>query len=169
VWERRFERHRRTVLAAGILGAILLVVAEFAPLLHVHAAGHAHPVRTVTTSSHDSYAQVPIAVLAVALAWSAWRSGSRFALLAVGVLGLLALGIAVFGDLPDAHSTGLVGSTRTGLASASSSPAIGLFLETAGGIFLVLTAAGGMLLEPIPGVPRKPPREPSTSRTRSAS
>jgi hypothetical protein len=169
VWERRFERHRRTVLAAGILGATLLVVAEFAPLLHVHAAGHAHPVRTVTTGSHDSYAQVPIAVLAVALAWSAWRSGSRFALLAVGVLGLLALGITVFGDLPDAHSTGLVGSTRTGLATASSSPAIGLFLETAGGIFLVLTAAGGMLLEPIPGVPRKPPREPSTSRTRSAS
>jgi hypothetical protein len=169
VWERRFERHRSAVLAAGILGATLLLVAEFTPLLHVHAAGHANPVRTITTGSDHSYAQIPIALLAAALAWSAWHSGSRFALLAVGVLGLLALGITIFADLPDAHSTGLVGSTRTGLASASSSPAIGLFLETGGGIVLILTAAAGMLLEPVPSLPRTPRGEANASRTRSAS
>jgi hypothetical protein len=169
VWERRFERHRNAVLAAGILGAILLVVAEFTPLLHVHAAGHALAVRTVTAGSNHSYAQIPIALLAAALAWSARQTGSRFALLAVGLLGLLALGITVFADLPNVHSTGLVGTPQSGLATATSSAAIGLFLETGGGILLILAAASGMLLEPVPSLPRVPPTGTATSRTRSAS
>ena len=116
-----------------------------------------------------SYALIPVAVLSAGPVLAVWRSGSRLAMLAIGVLGLVVLGITVFGDLPDAHSTGLVGGTRTGLESASSSPSIGLYLEAAGGIMLLLTAAAGMLLEPIPSVPRKPPGPASASRTRSAS
>lgn len=168
-WRRRFQRHRNAVLVAGMLGALVLIVAEFTPLLDVHAAGHADPVKTVQTGAHHSYALIPIAVLAAALAFSAWRSESRFALLAVGALGLLVVGITLFADLPDAHSSGLVGSFRTGLASASSAPAVGLFLETAGGIVLILTAAAGMLLEPVPSLPRESEQRASSSRTRSAS
>jgi hypothetical protein len=159
VWQRRYERHRNTVLAGALLGALVLLIAELTPLLHVHAAGHHGSVRTVTTGANHSYALVPIALLAVGLAYSVWRSGSRLSLLALALLGLVVLAITLFADLPDAHASGLIGSPTTGLRSASSSPAIGLFLEAAGGVVLLLAAAAGLLLEPIPSLPR-PPRPP---------
>jgi hypothetical protein len=168
-WNRRYEFHRAGVLTAGLLGALLLLVAEFTPLLHVNTAAHTHIARTVYTGSHHSYALVPIALLAVLLAYLIWTSGSRLALLATGVLGLLTLGVALLGDLPDAHASGLVGSATTGLSGASSSPGIGLYLETLGAIVLILTAGAGLLLEPIPPAPRRRRRPPSSSRTRSAS
>jgi hypothetical protein len=163
--QRRYESHRTGVLVIGVLGALVLVAAEFTPLLHVHTNAHMQVVRTVYTGAHDSYALVPVALLAAALAFSAWTSGSRLALPAIGLLGLLALGIALLGDLPDAHSSGLVGSTTTGLQGASSSAGIGLYLETLGAVVLIITAVGGMLLEPMPIARRRP----SSSRTRSAS
>jgi hypothetical protein len=168
-WQRRFEAHRNAVLAVGLLGAGLLVVAEFTPLLHVHASGHAHLAHSVITGSHHSYALLPVAALAAGLAVNAWRSGSRFALLAIGLLGLLAVGIALLGDLPDAHAVGLVGTPASGLSTATSSPAIGLFLETGGGAVLILTAAAGMLLEPVPDVQPRSDSPAGTSPTRSAS
>jgi hypothetical protein len=168
-WERRFEAHRNAVLAAGLLGAALLVVAELTPLLHVHASGRAHLAQTVTTGSHHSYALLPVAALSAGLAVNAWRSGSRLALLAIGLLGLLAVGIALLGDLPDAHTVGLVGNPTSGLSTATSSPAIGLFLETGGGVVLILAAAAGMLLEPVPDVRAPAGGGAEASRTRSAS
>jgi hypothetical protein len=165
-WKRRYESHRTGVLVIGVLGALALLAAEFTPLLHVHTNAHMQVVRTVYTGAHDSYALVPVALLAAVLAFSAWTSGSRLALLAMGLLGLLALGIALLGDLPDAHTKGLVGSTTTGLQGASSSAGIGLYLETLGAVVLIITAVGGMLLEP---TPMARPRRPSSSRTRSAS
>jgi hypothetical protein len=168
-WQRRFEVHRNSVLAAALLGVLLLVVAEFTPLLHVHASSRLHLTRTVTGGSNHSYALLPVAVLAGGLAINAWQSGSRFSLLALGLLGLLAIGIALLGDLPDAHSTGLVGTVSTGLSTATSSPAIGLYLETGAGALLILAAAAGMLLEPVPDPAPRPPSAPSASPTRSAS
>jgi hypothetical protein len=167
-WQRRFETHRNAVLAVGLLGAALLVVAEFTPLLHVHASAGAHLAHSVTTGSHHSYALLPVAALATGLAAYAWRSGSRLALLAIGLLGLLTIGIALLGDLPDAHATGLVASP-TGLSTATSSPAVGLFMETGAGAVLLLAAAAGMLLEPVPEVRLRPDGRASASRTRSAS
>jgi hypothetical protein len=168
-WQRRFETHRNAVLALGLLGAALLLVAEFTPLLHVHASGAAHLAHSVITGSHHAYALLPIAALAAGLAFNAWRSGSRFALLAIGLLGLLAVGIALLGDLPDAHAVGLVGTLATGLSTATSSPAIGLFLETGGGAILILSAAAGMLLEPVPEVQPRAEAGAAASPTRSAS
>jgi hypothetical protein len=168
-WQRRFETHRNTVLALGLLGAALLLAAEFTPLLHVHASAAAHLARSVITGSHHSYALVPIAALAAGLAFNAWRSGSRFALLAAGLLGVLAVGIALLGDLPDAHAVGLVGTPASGLSTATSSPAIGLFLETGGGAVLILSAAAGMLLEPVPDVHPRGDSAPAASPARSAS
>jgi hypothetical protein len=168
-WQRRFTAHRNTVLALGLGGAALLVIAEFTPLLHVHSSSQIHIATTVTAGSNHSYALVPLALLAAGLAINVWRSGSRLSLLATGLLGLVAIGIALLGDLPDAHSTGLVGTPSTGLSTATSSPAIGLYLETGAAALLLLSAAAGMLLEPVPD-PR-PPQPPQTdiSPTRSAS
>lgn len=167
--EPRLETHRNAVLTGAWLGAALLVIAEFLPLLHVQSSSHAHLVGSVTTGSHHSYALLPVAILAAALVLSTWRSGGRLALLAVGLLGLLAIGIALLGDLPSAHSTGLVGTPTTGLATASSSPAAGLFVETAGGALLLLAAAAGMLLEPVLELEPAAPRTPGGSPPRSAS
>jgi hypothetical protein len=168
-WERRFETHRNAVLGGALLGAVLLVVAELTPLAHVHAGSSARVARTVITGSHNAYALVPVALLAGGLAFVAWRSGSRFALLAIGLLGLLAVGIALLGDLPDVHAVGLVGTTTTGLSTATSTPAIGLFLETGGGVALILAAAAGMLLEPVPAGAPPAERHGSAPRPRSAS
>jgi hypothetical protein len=57
----------------------------------------------------------------------------------------------------------------TGLSTATSSPAIGLFLETGGGAVLILSAAAGMLLEPVPDVQPRGDSRAGASPTRSAS
>ncbi|HEY3728020.1 MAG TPA: hypothetical protein VGL51_12650 [Solirubrobacteraceae bacterium] len=157
------------LLIGGLAGAALLLVAEFTPLLKVHSSAGNHVIKTVATGAHHSYALVPVALLAAGLAYGVWETRSRLALLATGLLGLLALLIALLGDLPDAQATGLVGSATTRFAAASSSPSIGLYLETLGAIVLLITAASGLLLLEPPPARRKPPRRASASRTRSAS
>ena len=59
------------ILAGGLLGALLLLVAEFTTLFEVH--GRRRPrcrIRSVGTGSHHAYALVPIALLVA-------RSGLR--------------------------------------------------------------------------------------------
>src|ERR1700730_8644694 len=113
------------ILAGGFLGALLLLVAEFTVLFEVHVASTTVPLKSVTAGSHHSYALVPIALVAAALAFGVWRAASRPALLAIGVMGVIALLITLLGDLPDAHAKGLVGSSATHFVDASSSPKAG--------------------------------------------
>lgn len=156
---------RIAVLGGGLAGALLLLVAEFTPLLHVHTSVSHQVVKTVSTGAHHSYALVPVALLAAALAVAIWQTRSRQALVATGALGLVALGIGLLGDLPDAQATGLIGSATTRFATASSSPSVGLYLETLGAFVLLITAAAGLLLLPAPAGSRRVRRR---SRTRSA-
>ena len=88
---RRRHRLRLVVLTGGLLGAALLLVAEFAPLLQVHSSASDRVVKTVATGVHHSYALLPVALLAAGLACVIWRTRSRLALLASALLGLLAL------------------------------------------------------------------------------
>jgi hypothetical protein len=157
------------LLIGGLIGGVLLLVAEFTPLLQVHSSARTGVVKTIDTGSHQSYALVPIALLALALALSVWRSRSRLGLLATGVLGLVALLIALLGDLPDAQASGLIGTAAGSFADATSSPSIGLYLETLGAIVLLITAGAGLLLEPAGRPPRAARKPASSSRTRSAS
>jgi hypothetical protein len=134
------------VVAAAVAGALLLIVAEFLPLLRVHSSAYgAGVVQTISAGSHHSYALVPVAVLAVAMAAAARASGNRLALASIGVLGLVALGVALLGDLPDAHASGLIRHGGT-YAAATSSVAVAFYLETLGGVLLLLAAAAGLLL-----------------------
>ena len=75
------------VLCGGLLGALLLLVAEFTTLYDVQDDHRRRLVKSVSTGSNHSYALVPIALLAALLAFAVWRTGSRPALLAIGVLG----------------------------------------------------------------------------------
>jgi hypothetical protein len=138
------------LLLAGLAGAALLVVAEFTPLLTIHTSASRAAYRTVNTGSNHSYALIPIGLLAVFLSYSAWQSQSRLALTAMGVLGVVALLIALLGDLPDAQASGLVGSAATRFTTASATPSVGLYLETLGAVVLVISAGAGLLLLPGP-------------------
>ena len=58
----------------------------------------------------------------------------------------MALLIALLGDLPDAHATGLAGSAARGYVNASSTPSAGLYLETLGAVILIATCGLGFML-----------------------
>ena len=146
---------RAAVLAGGLLGALLLVVAEFTTLFEVRTAAGSTVVKSVGTGSHHAYALIPIALLAAVLAYAVYAAGSRPALLAIGLLGVIALLIALLGDLPDAHASGLVGTAGTHYVAASSSPSAGFYMETLGAVVLVITSVCGfLLLGPSPQVRR---------------
>jgi hypothetical protein len=147
---------RRTALAGGgvggliltgaLLGALLLLVAEFTTLYQVHVATSLNPTKTVSGGSNHSYALVPLALLAAALGVAAARSESRSALLALGLVGVVTLLIALLGDLPDSHATGLAGSAGAGYVNASSTPSAGLYMETLGAVLLIAACGLGFMM-----------------------
>lgn len=141
------------ILAGSLLAALLLIVAEFTSLYDVHIATSSIPIKTVSGGANHSYAMLIIGLAAAGLGIGVWRSGSRPALLALGVLGVVALLIALLGDLPDSHATGLAGSAARGYINASSTPSAGLYMETLGAVLLIATCGLGfmMLGAPVPG------------------
>ena len=136
---------RAAILAGSLLGALLMIVAEFTTLFTIHVETSSRPIKTVTTGPHHSYALLLIALVVAGLAIAVWRDSSRPALLAIGLLGAVALLIALLGDLPDAHATGLAGSSTTRYVDASSTPSAGLYLETLGAVVLVITCGVGFI------------------------
>jgi hypothetical protein len=82
----------------------------------------------------------------------------------MGVLGVVALVIALGRDLPDAQSNGIERSGGT-YVTAAASPRAGLYLETVGAVVLLITSAGGFLLGPS----SRGPVQTISSRRRSAS
>jgi hypothetical protein len=134
------------VLAGGLVGAVLLIASEFATLYEVHTSISRAAIQTVAGHSHNGWAFIPIAALAIMLAYGAARQGSRPALLALGLVGVLSLVIAVAGDLPDSHASGLVGSSATHYVNASSNAGAGLYLETLGSVMLMISCGAGFLL-----------------------
>jgi hypothetical protein len=168
-WAGHSSRAAQAVVAAGLLGAALLLVAEFTPLLHVHSSARdAAVIKTIGTGSHHAFALLPVALLAAGLSLGARATGNRAMLLSIGALGLVALGIALIGDLPDARTSGLVGHAGGTYVSAASSPAIGLYLETLGAVLLLITTGAGLLLAPRPSPPADG-RPRISTRRRSAS
>ena len=124
-------------MAGALLAALLLIAAEFVTLYRVHLANRAIAIESVTVGSHNSYAMIPIALLAAGLAIAVWRVASRAALLAIGLLGVVALLIALLGDLPDAHAVGLADAYTI---SATTTAGAGLYMETFGAILLIATS-----------------------------
>jgi hypothetical protein len=143
---------RIAVAAGALLAGLLLFIAEFEPLFAVRTSARNGVTRTVVAGSHHAYGLIPIAVLAVVLAFVWWRSMSRLPALAMAVLGVAALVIALGRDLPDAQASGIARSHGTYVAAAAS-PRAALYLETAGGVILLLAGVGGLLLGPSPARP----------------
>jgi hypothetical protein len=143
------------VFGAGVVAALLLIIAELSTLYQVRTEASPGPIKSIGTGSHHAYALIPIAALAAVLAYGAWRERSRPALVAIGALGVITLLIALVGDLPDAQATGLI--SRAGhYVNASSTPKAGLYLETLGAAVLLLAAGLGLMLRG--STPRVPTR-----------
>jgi hypothetical protein len=159
------------IMCGALLGAVMLAVAEFTSLYTVHASGSAHAVASQATGSHNAYALLPVAVAVALLAVGVWRAGSRAALLGIGLLGVLAVLIALLGDLPDAHAGGLVHGPGGRYLDAVTRPSAGFYLESAGAVLLLAVSVGGFILAGPPsrrtgaGAPaRRPRRDPSPER-----
>ena len=152
------------VLGGALLAAVLLLVAELEPLFEVRTSARNGVVTTVQSGSHHAYALVPIALLAAGLGLAWRRSPARLAALAMSILGVVALVIALGRDLPDAQSNGIERVQGT-YVTAAARPRAGLYLETAGGVLLVISGAAGLLLVPPPDAQV----QTKSSRRRSAS
>lgn len=130
---------RALLIVLGVAGAALLILSELQPLLQVK-------VLTVTRDEvigHEqhAYGLVILGVFALAMTYSAAWGLSRPAMVALGAIGLIALLIALVLDLPDARRTGLIGERYE---NAAATPGLGIYLETAGAVVLLLTS--GLLL-----------------------
>ena len=127
------------LLATGLTGALLLIVAELSTLYEVRVGDL---VAEVTRgSSQHAWALLVLGAGALALTALA-GTGSRVATGGVLAIGVIALGIGLVGDLTDATRSGTLENT---FVDAEASPGPGLWLELAGGAALVL-AGGGLLL-----------------------
>jgi hypothetical protein len=145
------------VLVGATLGALFLTVAELTTLFTISVASSHAAYQSIGTGSHDSYALIPVALLALLLAAAVLNrnpSTQRLALTSIAILGVLVLVLALAHDLPDAQANGIL---RIGgnLAFGKASPSAGLYLETLGAIVLIITGGCGLMLA---GAPRPVPR-----------
>ncbi len=142
------------IVVVALLGALLLAVAEFTTLYTVHTSAGTAAGKAVSTGSHHSYALLPVVLLVLVLAYGVRVAGSRPALLAIGFMGVIALLIALLGDLPDAHASGLIGGGSVRYVAASAKPSAGFYMETGGALLLLVSCVCGFLLI---GPPRRRP------------
>lgn len=133
------------LLAGGLVGAVLLAGSQFLNLFGTHIQARHVVVGTAKVGAEHGYALLPVAIVAALLAYGVWRVLSRPALLGLGVLGLAALLITLLHDLPYAHRQGLK-SFHGHYVLAINRPEIGLYLETAGALVLLLTFVCGFVL-----------------------
>jgi hypothetical protein len=135
----------RIVLAAAALaGVVCLIIATFSTVIEItvgttsNIAGH-----DTELSGYDrhSVALLLIGLFALVMAGGGLR-GARPAMAAIAVSGIAVLLIALVGDLPDVHKTGVIGELYD---NARANPRLGYYLETLGGALLLL-AGGGLLL-----------------------
>ena len=133
------------LLVVGLIGAALLIVADFSTLIEVRVITVVKD--RVTGGEQHSYALVLLGALAIPMTVGSALGRSRPAAVALAVVGVIALLIVLVGDLPDIDKTGL---TRT-FEAADASPSRGFYLETLGAVLVVLTAIANLLFN---GPPR---------------
>jgi hypothetical protein len=148
---------RIVLAAAAVAGVLCLIIATFSTIIEItvgttsNIAGH-----DTELSGYDrhSVALLLIGLFALLMAAGALR-GARPAMAAVAVSGIAVLLIALIGDLPDVHKTGVIGELYD---NARANPKLGYYLETLGGALLLLAGGGLLLLGG--GGPATPPPDP---------
>ncbi len=144
---------RRLAAGLSIVGAVLLVLAEFSTVFEVTVGSLEVVKRDATGGENHGYALLVVAVFAVVLVWLGLRAGGRAAGFGLAGLGAVALVIALAVDLPDTRASGrLPESLAYEDARARAGSALGL--EIVGGVLLVV--AGGLLASAGPLAGRRP-------------
>jgi hypothetical protein len=144
---------RIALAIAAVAGVLCLVIATFSTIIEI-TVGTTSKIadRDTELSGWDrhSFALVLIGLFALFMTAGALR-GARPAMAAVAVAGIAVLLIALIGDLPDVHKTGVIGQLYD---NARANPKLGYYLETLGGALLLLSGGGLLLLgggpEPAP-------------------
>jgi hypothetical protein len=140
---------RIVLLVVAAIGALLLIVSDFQTLYEVDVGTVVK--KSVIGHEQHSFALLVIGLAALALAFgSAVGPRSRAAMAAVALLGLVALLIALIGDLPDVNSTGLIGELY---AEASAGAKIGFYMETLGAIALIFSGVSMLFITASRGAP----------------
>src|SRR3954471_22459089 len=149
----------RGVLATlGLAGAILLMVSEVLPVTHVKAITVVLPNSERTGFDQNSGAMLILGLLAVPMLVGAALGPSRPAMVAVAAIGVIALLIALLGDLPDVTKAGTIFRERYEDAKAQAQ--VGFTFEWLGAVLLILSA-GLLLLADLGGrAARRPEPEP---------
>lgn len=93
------------LLLAGVIGALLLIAADFSTLIEVRVITVVKD--RITGGEQHSYALVLLGALAIPMALGAALGRSRPAAVALAIVGVIALLVALVGDLPDVDMTGL--------------------------------------------------------------
>jgi hypothetical protein len=150
---------RIALLVLPLVGAGLLIAAEFSTLYEVVVVTAVPQGGSFSAGGHHGYARGVMAIGIVVMTLGAVVGGSRPAAVAVLVLAAASLAIALAVDLPDVDETGLIGRTYD---AAQAEPRSGLYLEIAGGCAALV---GGALIL----VARPAPRRRSRSRRTAAS
>ena len=131
------------LLGLMLLGAVLLIVAEFLPLYEIRAVTAVPAGGHKSTGAHHGYALGVIGLAIIPMAWGAVRGGSRPAAIAALVLAAIALLVALAIDLPDLNETGLIGRSYD---QAEARPRVGFFVETLGATLALLGSIGALVL-----------------------
>jgi hypothetical protein len=146
--DRRFVPGRLplspVVLAvAGLAGALLLIAATFTSIIEISVETATRGIDfDAAQSGWDRHgpALIVLALLALWLLAVALR-GTRVAMTGLALTGVATLAIAVAWDRPHVDDTGSVGEVYT---EATAQPGTGYYLETLGGVLLLLS--GGAML-----------------------
>jgi len=140
------------VTGLAVAAALLMLLSAFSTVVSVDvASGSCEQLSDTAPGLADRCVQTgferhsivfPLLGLAViVMALGAWRGGSRPAAAALVVLGAVAAGITVLGDLPASNDTGVIGRDFSG---ASAEPGAGLWLAVIGGVLVILAGAAGL-------------------------
>ena len=133
----------RGVLAAIAVGAaLLLAIAEFSTVFEVVVGSLQTVQRTRSGGDNHAYALLVVAIAAVPMAVGAAR-GARPPAAALAALGIVVLAVALAVDLPDTSASGRLPESVT-FEDAQAQAGTGFYLETLGGVLLIVT--GGLLL-----------------------
>src|SRR3954471_5493142 len=134
----------RALLAlAGLTGAVMVLVASFTSVIDITVGTTSRVLDADTAQSgwdRHGPALVLLALLALFLLAASLR-GARIAMAGLAVVGIAVLAIAWASDRPHVHDSGSVGDVY---AEATAAPGPGYYLETLGGVLLLLS--GGALL-----------------------
>jgi hypothetical protein len=128
-----------------VLGALLLIAAEFTTVREIRAVTAVPPGGTSSGGSLHGYALGIIGLAILPMAFGAVIRGARPAAVALLVLAVAACAIVLLVDRPALDDTGLIGRTYE-LAEAR--PATGFYLESFGAALALIGAVAVMVLQP---------------------